>query len=400
MAWLFVVQFLVMASTSSIGPIIIVYSKSLGASIALASIIAASFTLVSLPLQIPIGILSDRIGRGRLLYASSVISVIGPVLCYLAPNVPLLFAARLFHGLTQAIVVPLIWAVTMDLAPPGGSGKAIGNIGASLQLGVSAGPFVSGFVASYFDAHAVFLLSLAFALPNLFLTYVAVRKISLVRPKLASPARTDARREGILSSFAGAFAGVHRRNFIAALLVPSIATTAASVFLFILPAYAFQEKGLSYTLIGTILAVMAIGQVLVRSFLGSVSDRYGRKVVILAGFVLTGSTAFLLSLSEGFWAFLAVAVCFGFGYSLAIPAGAALVRDSIPSDRQGMGMGSYQTFLALGSTVGLSLMGFLVGVIGYAPTFVTVSVTQFAAVGLLAAAVGRRGARTGPLPGS
>ena len=84
---------------------------------------------------------------------------------------------------------------------------------------------------------------------------------------------------------------------------------------------------------------------------------------------------------------LAAGVLFGVGISLAVPAGAALVSDSIVSNRQGMGMGAFQTFIQLGSSLGVSVMAFVAQDMGFGSMFevsavisVAISISLFATI--------------------
>jgi len=82
--------------------------------------------------------------------------------------------------------------------------------------------------------------------------------------------------------------------------------------------------------------------VVVRIFFGSISDRRGRKVVIITGLLIVSLGFSILAFRTDFWATMVAVLIYGLGFALALPATGALVVDSTPIPMRGLGMGSYQ----------------------------------------------------------
>lgn len=100
--------------------------------------------------SIPIGIMVDRAHRVRLIAAMAILWTLGTALTALAPNVPLLFIARMLTGIgtTGALTAALSLGADLCAAPQRGRALLIVNLGKS--LGVAAAFGLSGWLYGRF----------------------------------------------------------------------------------------------------------------------------------------------------------------------------------------------------------------------------------------------------------
>jgi len=138
----------------------------------------------------------------------------------------------------------------------------------------------------------------------------------------------------------------------------------------ILPLYISQELGAAPSQIGLIYMVGAGSGALLGPYLGKVSDRRGRKLVLslsLVGFALAfASYALLQRFTQ---AFLVQAVE-GASWAAMGAAVPALIADITPEDRRGWAMGVYSRTWSLSWILGPLIGGFLADLIGYRLTFI------------------------------
>ena len=90
---------------------------------------------------------------------------------------------------------------------------------------------------------------------------------------------------------------------------------------------------------------------------GVVSDRWGRKMLMLPGAVLTAAGLVLYVFSDSFGMFLLASVVLGIGTGVVGPSPAAYVADLAPPGRQGVTIGLYRTFGDLGGFIGPVFLG-------------------------------------------
>lgn len=134
--------------------------------------------------------------------------------------------------------------------------------------------------------------------------------------------------------------------------------------------YLVQQRGIPLSVVGLGIAVEFAVRALVGPVAGSLSDRYGRKPLMVAG--LLGTSVLLPSylLVRDAPAFLAISVLNGLiaAHSLYGPASSALVADVVPPNRRGAVFGLMHASRNLGWTLGIALGALLVG-FGFVPVF-------------------------------
>lgn len=125
-------------------PIAILYFESVTGSFSLATAVMATGIIASTALEVPTGILSDRIGRKQTMILSAAGFVLYVLLMALAPNSAFLFAASLMAGLSDALASgnnnALLYE-TVKTAPSKQSfNETMGHLNAlsQLALGLSA----------------------------------------------------------------------------------------------------------------------------------------------------------------------------------------------------------------------------------------------------------------------
>lgn|SRR5690554_6342074 len=104
---LFVIGFFAIFSTTiSKNPVLPLFSQALGAGDVVIGLVAAVSPLAGILFSFPVGVLSDHLGKRRLLIISGAIFLSAPLL-YLFISDPLwLIPVRFFHGLATAIPDP------------------------------------------------------------------------------------------------------------------------------------------------------------------------------------------------------------------------------------------------------------------------------------------------------
>ncbi|HEV8360074.1 MAG TPA: MFS transporter [Candidatus Thermoplasmatota archaeon] len=129
---------------------------------------------------------------------------------------------------------------------------------------------------------------------------------------------------------------------------------------------------------------------------GRLGDMLGRRRFYAAGFLLFAVGATLCSVASGLWQLVAFRVLQAFGAAMLIAQGSALIAAVVPAGQRGQALGWQVVAVALGSTSGNVLGGFLTDALGWRSVFWTNA--PVAALGVvLALRVLPRGLRT---PGS
>ena len=134
-------------------------------------------------------------------------------------------------------------------------------------------------------------------------------------------------------------------------------------------AFSTTPDMVQFTLSGFLIGV-ACGQVL----LGALSDRIGRRPVLLGGLVLTVVTGVGCTFAGNIEFLIAMRVLQGFGAAAGMILGRAIVRDAFPRDRALKAMAMIIVILGITPMIGPPLTGLLLEVISWRAVFGTLTV--------------------------
>ncbi|MEO6087197.1 MAG: MFS transporter [Umezawaea sp.] len=222
--------------------------------------------------------LTGRWNRRTLLVVALVVSALGNILSALAPNYPLLMAARVVSALGAAAYTPAATLVATVLTTPEHRGRALatvfGGLTFSLIVGVPAGSLLGGSLGY----QGVFALVGVASL----LAAVIVR---LGVPQVAAPPVVSVRER---------FAVAADRRVVPVLAMTVLACLAAfSVFTYIAPLLG-ATAGVHGTAISLLLFAYGVGGAVGNSLGGRLTDRFGSQRLLYV--VFTVFTAILVTL--------------------------------------------------------------------------------------------------------
>lgn len=119
---------------------------------------------------------------------------------------------------------------------------------------------------------------------------------------------------------------------------------------------------------GLVTAAQAVSMALIAPVWGALADRYGRKLMVMratfGGAVILALMGFVTNVQQ-----LAVLRFIQGLFTGTVPATMALVAGTAPKERSGMAMGSLQTAIYLGVSLGPLLGGISGDALGYRPSF-------------------------------
>jgi len=355
----------IFSSTMAKNPVLPLFIRSLGVPVSTVGFIAAASTVVGIVVSLPAGILSDIIGRRRVILMAAIVFATAPFL-YLLVSLPWqLVLVRIYHGLATAILGPVAMAAVADTFEKG-RGERMGWYSSATMIGRFLAPFVGGALIFGEDFHWVYI---ADGLAGVVALLAAIRLPLATRASTSG--REALRRE---RGKVGREIGVILRN-------PGILATsgieAVQYFAFgcletFLPIYLKEELGLSPFKIGLLFTVQILAATLTKPLMGRFSDRYGRVPMIAAGLALGGASTAVMLYSGNYLVLMVLIGLFGLGLATVTASTAALVADLSRAYSRGSALGVLSSIMDIGHSTGPMVSGLLISAYFYRTTFVMV----------------------------
>lgn len=140
----------------------------------------------------------------------------------------------------------------------------------------------------------------------------------------------------------------------AAILAEFIMTN--GLIITIVPLFARGVLGFSLADVGYMMGARSLGFVVAMFTMGSISDRVGRRPVLMFGMTATAIMVVVMSLFSTFFALAAVICIIGFTSGAIWIVGPVISAEAVGPSQRGAAIGAYRTFFDLGSVIGPILM--------------------------------------------
>lgn len=362
-------------------PVLPLFALYLGAGPEVIGFVVGISTVTGIFFKLPSGALSDIIGRKKTMLMGLLVFALMPFAYLAVKDYYLLIVVRFIHGLATSIYGPVSMAVVADIA--GGkkgemlswfsSVTIIGNLlgapaGGFILHGLSgdAGPAAGNFYTAYLISGISGMMSLILAL-------------GLLREK-----ETVERGAGLTESARRFISGIKEvlsdRRIVITSNMEGVQNMAMGALEAFLPVYAVTVAGLNAFQAGLLWGVQVFVTILSKPVMGKISDRYGRKPIIIAGMFLCAVSFGSIPVLKGFYPLLLAAVLFGFGEAFVTSSSAALVADMCKEKHFGTAMGTFGTIFDIGHASGPILAGILIAHFDYLYAFWIISIILICSV--------------------
>lgn len=171
-----------------------------------------------------------------------------------------------------------------------------------------------------------------------------------------------------------------RNNFALYLLMFNMFITMGGIGIIVpvMPAY-LQIFGVGGQVLGFLVAGFALAQFLFSPIAGDLSDRHGRKLFIIGGLVVYGTSQILFGLSTDVWMLFVARFLSGAGAAFIMPPIMAFVADITTIEERGKGMGMIGAAMSLGFMIGPGIGGLLANINLHFPFYIAGGVSLIAA---------------------
>jgi multidrug resistance protein len=348
-------------------PVLPHLSRQFGASPTLIGLLFGSFGVTLLMVSVPMGAISDRIGRRIPLVGGLVVLAGSSVMFAFAPRMSWLFAARLVQGAADAVTWVVGFALVADLYTAEERGGVMGLVMSGSTFGFMIGPTLGGWL---------------YETGGVRMPYLVVAALSIVTAAGLACVRVPTR------------ASAHDAVSLATIMrVPAVAVCAIAVVAGggtiamlepVLSLFLASEIGLGPARIGLVFGGGAVVSAILHPVFGRIADRSGGRRLTLWGLAAVGA---VLPLFARVWSFESAV---GF-YAIGAVTFATMITPSLTymaeatasagSPSFGVAYGLYNVAWAIGLLIGPALGGFLFERLGFtklslvwAPTVIAIAI--------------------------
>ncbi|WHY03567.1 MFS transporter [Neobacillus sp. DY30] len=147
-----------------------------------------------------------------------------------------------------------------------------------------------------------------------------------------------------------------KRALLILFLVMFLVMIGFGIIIPVLPFYA-EEMGASPTQLGLLMAVYSLMQLIFAPFWGKLSDRIGRKPIMMIGIAGLSLSFFIQAMATDLWMLFAARIIGGVLSSANMPTAMAYVADITTPENRGKGMGIVGAAVGLGFVFGPAIGG-------------------------------------------
>lgn len=334
-----------------------------------------SFGAVKALANLVSGHLADVWGRKRVLVVGWLFGLPVPFMVMWAPSWEWVIAANALLGINQGFAWSMTVIMKVDLVGPKSRGLAVGlnEFAGYLAVGVTA--FLTGYIAAHYGLRpAPFYLGIAYAILGLGLSVLLVRD---TREHVRLEVRGN-RQQTAPTSFWEIFSltSFRDRNLFAACQAGLVNNLNDGMSWGIFPLF-FVSFGLGVERIGILKAVYPATWGILQIATGPLSDRWGRKGLIVAGMWVQSTGLFLTAFTRSFEWWLVGSLLLGLGTAMVYPTLIAAVSDASHPTWRARSLSVYRFWRDLGYAIGAFSAGLIADSFGLASAINAIAALTF-----------------------
>ena len=355
---------LMLMGMGQVSPILALYARHFGINVALVGLIITSFAFASVVVDIPTGRVAERLGRRPTLIAGCLVLAVGSVGCALSPVYWLFLACRVIQGTGYALYTTTAMIMLTDISTPKNRGNNMGLYMGSTWIGFGLGPISGGFIGQYFGLPAVFFVYAFFCVLAAIWAYLRLPETRTINAQKATE-ETEYQSQTTVARISIKDLLLNPNFSLICLIAFCIFFTNNGSRYQILPLLSYDRLGLTPSQIGVAVTVIAAANIVVLLFIGRLSDKVGRKPMVLPGCMLIAVSLVMWALSTSYQFLILSCVIFGIGLGITGPIPAAYVADILSGQNSSAGMSVFRAACDLGFVVGPVFQGWLADLRGY-----------------------------------
>jgi MFS family permease len=328
------------------------------------------------------GHFADVYGRKHMLVLGWLIGLPVPFMMAWGPSWGWIVAANALLGINQGFAWSMTVIMKVDLVGPKSRGLAVGlnEFAGYLSVGLTA--LLAGYIAQRYGLRPQpFYLGIAYAVLGLVLSVLVVRDTRHHVEREIAHHHASGEELGFGEVFWRA--SFKNRNLFASSQAGLVNNLNFGMSWGIFPLF-FSSFGLAVERIGILNSVYPAVWGILQTVTGPLSDRWGRKGLIVSGMWVQGSGLFLIGITQTFGWWLLASALLGLGTAMVYPTLIAAVSDASHPSWRARSLSVYRFWRDLGYAVGALSAGMIADTLGMSSAIKMVAALSFVSGAIVA----------------
>ena len=391
--------FMAALDSSVINLVMPLIMEDFGVTLSMAEWVVTAYLLVVSSLLLTYGRLSDIYGQKRIYLTGLIIFILGSVLCGLSVRIEMLIACRVVQALGAGMLFATGPAIITNAVAPERRGRALSAVAVAVALGLSSGPVIGGFLATYVGWPSIFFINAPIGLVAVVLV---VLKVPNFKPKaekvpfdilgsvlvflalllILLPLNISGDYEISPALFVGLIglgvlliAGfiVRERRYQYPMLDLNLfknrvfaASNAAALFIYmaqfilviLIPIYLQTLRGFTTSAAGLLYMPLPLAAMCIAPVSGAMSDRVDSRFISSGGALLMAGGLLMISFVNTVtpigYIIVSMAVV-GLGFGIFQTPNNSAIMGSVPAQRRGIASGTLATMRNIGMALGVAV---------------------------------------------
>ncbi len=310
------------------------------------------------------GRLSDRLGRRRVLVAGWLVAVPVPFLLIWAPTWNWILFANALLGISQGLTWSTTVIMKIDLVGPRQRGLAMGLNEFAGYLALALSALATGWMAAQYGLRPhPFYLGIGFVFVGLVLSALLVRDTRGHVDREAALRGPDPSGDFLSPGQVFWRTTLRDRNLSSASQAGLVNNLNDGMAWGLFP-LVFAAAGMDLAQVGLLAALYPATWSVLQLATGALSDRTGRKPLIVSGMWMQAAGIAIVAMVGTFAGFVWGAVLLGVGTAMVYPTLLAAIGDVAPPSWRASAVGVYRLWRDLGYAVGAVLAGVTADIFG------------------------------------
>lgn len=373
--------FLLQLAVWMVRPVFTLYILGLGATMFQVGLIISTQSLLSTASTFPLGIMASRVGERRMMIAAFIVQTVSSGLYFLANSPKWLYLIIILQILGTGCFNQLCMSRLSNMAPRDRQGDALGRYMTIFHMGLFIGPLITSSLLNYIGYSQLFLVAASFPFMGLLLFLSA-------NPQAApddeegdgAGAHADEKDMEPIGSIKNVLL---RRNVLVLSAIRMGYALTNTIFNTLFAVYAVNQLGYSGSLVSLLFALVGLANTSVQLPAGKLSDRIGKKKVLLITFGVIVLDYLAIAYVRTLPLVAVALVIFGACWGTRAVTEWSFLASTVEPEVKTIAMSYLSSFWGAGGIIGSMMAGILPDAVPYSTIFVITAMINVPAIPLI-----------------